>query len=52
MGAVTLLPGFEPPRITVSAVYARNKLLVPKVRVLVDYLRGRFSAAEWAEQGK
>lgn len=49
---VALLPGFEPPRVILSAVYARSKLLAPKVRVLVEFLRGRFSAAEWAEQGK
>lgn len=49
---VALLPGFEPPRVTVSAVYARGKTLAPKVRVLVDFLRARFSTAEWADAGR
>ena len=47
---VSLLPGHEPPRVTVSAVYARSKTLAPRVRVLVDYLRQQFSAAAWAEK--
>lgn len=49
---VALLPGFEPPGVTVSAVYARSKTLAPKVRVVVDYFKARFSSAEWAERGR
>jgi DNA-binding transcriptional LysR family regulator len=49
---VSLLPGLEPPRVTVSAVYARARILPPKLRVVVDFLRARFSAAQWADAGR
>ncbi len=49
---VPLLPGYEPQRVTISAVYARTKTLSPKVRVLVEHLRQRFSSAPWAERGQ
>ena len=43
-----LLPGYELPPLFVCAVYQRSRHLSPKVRVMVDLFRERFSAAEWA----
>lgn len=43
-----VLAEHEPPPISICAVYQRSRHLSPKVRVFVELLRERFSAADWA----
>lgn len=43
-----VLAEYELAPLQVCAVYPRSRHLSPKVRVLVEMLRERFSAAEWA----
>jgi len=46
-----LLSEWEPPPLWIHAVYPRSRHLSPKVRVFVELLRERFSAASWAVKG-
>ncbi len=43
-----ILVDYEPPPLFVHALYSHTKHLSAKVRVFVELLRERFSAAEWA----
>lgn len=46
---VQLLPGFELPRVPISAVYPSRRHLSAKVRTFVDFLAERFSRApDWS----
>ena len=46
---VRLLPGFELPRVPISAVYPSRRHLSAKVRAFVDFLAERFSRApDWS----
>jgi DNA-binding transcriptional LysR family regulator len=40
---VRLLPGFEPARAPIAAVYPSRRHLSAKVRTIVDFLAGRFA---------
>lgn len=43
-----LLPGFAPPPMPVSVLYAQNRQLSSRVRVFTQWLRDIFEAAEAA----
>lgn len=38
----TVLPGYPPPQLGIFALYAPNRYLAAKTRVLIDFLAGRF----------
>lgn len=47
----TVLAGYEPPPVSVHAVYPPNRRLAAKVRVFIDFLVGRFAGGSEWEQG-
>jgi len=45
---VEVLPDYRSAELGIYAVYPTRKFLLPKVRVLVEYLAERLAAADWA----
>jgi DNA-binding transcriptional LysR family regulator len=48
---VEVLPQYRSIELGIFAVYPTRKFVLPKVRVLVDYLLTAFSDADWLKQG-
>lgn len=44
---VTILPDWQPPRLTIYALYPSRRHLSPGVRALLDFLIERFAALRW-----